>query len=223
MMKSLITFLLFIGLSSCQDPPQKTDYFGNWELYKVVIDGLQKDINDSCVLVLDSTQFVVVRESRDLIGSWQLQPRFADLQVKLSSGEEGWFNSGWSMRFAIDTLVLSGLQMPHKTTHLYFQKRATVPRYSAGFKEGMKGRWYLTRLKPSVKPIPPFLIEFGKDSLSIFLSGLLKDKVPVQLDERHRQVRLSNGDVWVLKLVNDQLWLKNEEQDRLMVFYPEEE
>ncbi len=209
--KLLFNCVLLVLSISCQTL-EKSELKGIWSLREVNIDGLDRTFEPTFIEMQPDDRFALSTTSGDFVGIYGLN----DSKLVLKSNDERWFNTNWKIKKVENSLRLSGLDTPHKTTHLRFVKIKSIPDFQS-FENDLVGRWelYKIRTKGNVERLNDTWFTLNsKKTYTITKSDSLVEEGHVTVDTRHKKIIFENDETsWRIWYFGTELRLENEKMD----------
>ncbi len=196
---------LFISCQSLKE----SDLNGIWSLNHVNVDGLDRIFDPTFIEIQPHNRFALSTTSGDLVGLYKLN----DEELTMRSNDARWFNTSWKVKKLPNTLMLSGLEVGFRTTHLKFVKIEAIPDFQS-FENKIVGKWkiYKVRRKGKVEKLTNTWFSLDKhNNYSIIDGDSIMEEGKATVDTRHRKIIFDNEEIsWDAWFYANELRLDNE-------------
>lgn len=205
---------LCLSLNSCQEKSYPVDIAGLWELYKVKIDGIEKELGYDYLRLDSAGSFAVSQETGDFTGLYKIK---GDV-IYFNSEDDDWYDKRWEITQVDDHIILRGIERGMRTTILHFKRSEQIADLSS-FEKAVVGKWHLYQIREInglIQSVDMDLHFKDNQQYQLFAKGQFLEEGTISINNRHKQIAfVDEGTLWKADFFGKELRLKNEKKAML--------
>ncbi len=199
---------------SCGEKAATDHIEGLWELHKVKVDGIERELGYDYLRLDSAGSFAASQETGDFTGLYKVKGNV----IYFNSEDEKWYDQRWEITQVDNHIILRGIERGMRTTILHFKRSDQLADLSA-FEKAVLGKWHLYQIREIngiIQSVDMDLHFNDNQQYQLLTRGKILEEGTISINNRHKQIAfVDEGTLWHANFFGSELRLKNDKKAML--------